>query len=404
MGYKLQAFQGFSWHSLFKFSSTALVAIKLFVLARILTPTDFGLFSLVTIALGITEAFTETGINVILIQTKRSFKYFLDTAWVIAILRGLVIAIIMIVLALLMNKFYQEPSLLPLITLASFVPLLKGFINPSIIIMQKEMKFWQDSIYRISLSIVEVTSAIILALIFHSVYVLVFSMIIAALFEVIISFVFFKQRPVFSFNQTRAEEIFSQSKWLNITAILSYLHENLDNLIIGKLTTTTSLGYYHNAYAMANKPNYHLSQSVSHSTLPIFSKISHNKRRLKTAYKDSTLYSMGLFSLLSLPFLIYPQIVVLFLGAEWQGSVVLIRPLILAGLLQAFSGLNYSYYYSLKKYKLINSHLFLITALMVMLLIYMIPKFGLAGAGWAIFLSRLIALPVIILPILKKKQ
>ena len=395
MGYTSKAVQGFSWHSFFKFSTTGLVAIKLIILARILSPTDFGLFSLVAIALGITESVTPTGINLIIMQSKKSVEYFLNTAWVIAIIRGLIIAIIMNILALVMSRYYQRVELLPLISLASFVPFIKGFINPAIIKMQKEMSFLADSFYRISLVLVEVTVSILLGLIFRSVYVFVIGMITSSIFEVAISFIFFKERPLFIFSKNRALEIFESSKWLNISAFFSYLHENLDNLLIGKLTTITSLGFYQNAYALSHKPNFDLSQSVSHSVLPVYAQISSTPTRLKRAFFKSTLFSMTTFLLLSLPLLIYPQITVLILGNNWYNSVPLVRPLVLAGLIQAFANLCYNLFYIQKKYKIVNYHLGLSTLLMVVMILLLTPKYELVGAAWAVFISR--ALPLLIL-------
>ena len=86
MGYTKNAISGFSWQTLLKLIQNGLSVIKIFVLARLLSPNDFGMFSLITIALGLVEAFTETGINFTILQSKKSVRYFLDTAWVIAII------------------------------------------------------------------------------------------------------------------------------------------------------------------------------------------------------------------------------------------------------------------------------------------------------------------------------
>ncbi len=328
MGYTTKAISGFSWHSFSKLFATGLTALKIIILARLLSPADFGLFSLATIALGLTEAATETGINITLIQTKRSLSYYLDTAWVIAIIRGFAIAIIMGFAGLIMRSYYQESQLLPLVTLAAFVPLIKGFINPSIVTMQKELSFLHDSIYRISLVVIETTTAILFALIWQSVFVLIGAMIFAAIFEVFISFFFFKDKPSFDYKQSRAKDIFSQMKWLNISSVLGYLHENLDNVLIGKITGKTNLGYYHNAYAISHKPNYELAKSVHHSTLPVFTKIKNDSQRLKRAFWKSRLSAVGLFVTASLPFLIFPQLIVFFLGNQWIPAIPLVRPLV----------------------------------------------------------------------------
>ncbi len=396
MGYTKSAITGFGWNSAFKIATTILSGIKIIILARILSPNDFGLFSLVTIALGITEAATQTGINITLIQTERSVKYFLDTAWVIAIVRGLIIAIVMGILGIVLKTFYHEQLLLPLVTLAAFVPLIKGFINPSIVNLQKELNFFADSLYRISLVLVETIVAIGLALSFRSVFVLVIAMIASALFEVTISFIFLKDKPTFNYKSSRAETIFQQMKWLNLSSILGYLHENLDNILIGKLSGTTSLGYYQNAYALSHKPNYELAKSVHHSTLPVFNKIKGNKKRLYRAFRKSVSSSSFAFFIFSLPFLIYPQLMVILLGDQWTHAVPLLRPLTIAGVIQSFSMMNYTMFLTNKNYKKLNQHLGLTTLAMVILVLLITPQYGLSGAVWGVALSRIITIPLII--------
>ena len=117
------------------------VLFKISVLARLLSPEDFGLFSLVMIALGIIEASTETGVNLTIINSKQSLNYFLNTAWVIAIVRGFLIGILMVAVGLLMSNYFGEPELSWLVALAALVPVIKGFINPAIISLRRSYDF-----------------------------------------------------------------------------------------------------------------------------------------------------------------------------------------------------------------------------------------------------------------------
>lgn len=396
MGYTSKAIQGFSWHSFFKFTTTGLTILKIIFVYRLLLPEDIGLFSLTTIALGLTQAATETGINITLIHSQRSLKYYLDTAWVIAIIRGLIIAIVMGLVGLCMSSFYKEPQLLVLVTLASFVPLIKGFINPSIVALQKELSFFWDSVYRISLVAVEVTTALLLILIWKSVFILLVAMIVSAAFEVAISFTFFKNRPRLDYKPTRAKDIFTQMKWLNTSSILNYLHENADNLVIGKMTGKTNLGFYHVAYNAGHKPNYELAKSVHHATLPIFIKIKNDAQRLSQAFWKSRISSFIGFAAVSAPFLIYPKLILLLFGKQWITSVPLVRPLVIAGLIQSLSMLAYTLLIAKKEYKTLNIHLGITTVLMISLIIILTPIWGIEGSAWGVTISRIATLPLIL--------
>jgi len=175
---------------------------------------------LVTIALGVTEATTQTGVNLTILRSKQSVDYFLDSAWVIAIIRGMVIGIVMIILGFVLSNFFNEPDLLILISLTALVPVIKGFINPYIISMQKNLMFFNDSIYRFSTVFAEAIFAITVGYLTKSIYSLVGALIFAAVVEVIISFVFFSKRPQFVYRKSRGEEILQGAKWLSFSALL----------------------------------------------------------------------------------------------------------------------------------------------------------------------------------------
>ena len=397
MSYRLHAIKGFSWHSLVKIITAGLSLLKIIILARLLQPADFGLFSLTTIALGISEAATQTGINTTMIQSKHSVSYFLSTAWVIAILRGFAIAVLMALVGMGMNRFYQEEQLLFLVGLASLIPIIKGLINPSIVSLYKSLNFFGDSVYRVALVLSDSLFAIGLALLTRSVYALIWAMIITSVLEVIGSFLFFSERPQFSFVKSRARTILHNAKWLNGLAFLSYAHDNLDNFLIGKLTGVTNLGFYHNAYGLSHRPDEIFAKASTHSSLPILVRLNYDAVRFRSAVIKTLASSMTIITLVCLPIIIFPELITtLILGQNWLEVVPLLRPLVLAGLLHSFAGVSYNVFISTKQYLFMYLHLLLATTLMVVLIFVLGNSYGLLGAVWAVLFSRVIALPIVI--------
>ena len=160
MGYTRSALAGFGWQTALKLATNIIAVAKLAVLARLLSPADFGVFSLVTIALGLTESFTQTGVNVTILQSPKPTSFFINSAWVIAIIRGLVIALIMVLLGQGMASYFDFAQLGILVAVAALVPLIKGWINPSIIGLQKDLKFSADTFYRFSLVVVDALASV----------------------------------------------------------------------------------------------------------------------------------------------------------------------------------------------------------------------------------------------------
>ena len=405
MSYSQKAMSGFSWQTVMKILAALIVIAKISILARILTPKDFGIFSLVAITLGLSEAAAQTGINITILQSKKSASYFVDTAWVISIARGFIIAILMILIGFGLSSYFQNPDLIPLIAITSLVPVFKGFINPYIISLRKNFKFFYDSLYNLSLILLEAILAVIFGLLLKSVLAMILSMIGAAILEVIISFVFFAVKPQFRYLKSRAQVIFENAKWMSLSSLMGYLNDNLDDLVIGKLVGTYQLGLYHNAYSLTHRLNYDLARSIHHGTLPVYTKIANDTKRIKKA----TLKTLGFTSLLllftSLPLIFFPHFFVnLILGPKWLEIIPLINWLVLAGVAHSFALIGYTLFLAKSSFRILNTHQFVNLLFTISLIIILGKSQGLIGAVTGLAIGRVVSLPIIIYGIFKNTR
>ena len=397
MSYQKHAIAGFSWQTLESLFTSGLSFAKIFILARLLSPEQFGLFSLIMIALGTTESITQTGVNITMLQSKQPIKYFLDTAFVIAIIRGFVIGSLMILMGYLMSNYYNEPSLFPMISIVALVPIIKGFINPAIVSWQKSFQFSKDSFYSALRLFVETVAQIGLALLLHSVWALCLGVIIGALFEVLLSFLMLKEKPIFYYVRSRGEAIFKNARWLSVSSLLSYLNDNVDDFLLGKIVGTYKLGIYHNAYALSHKANYDLSKSAYHGVIPIFTKMTedHEKARLKRAFYKSIISTLIIASVVSLPLIFFPELLVkLLLGEKWLEAISILRILTFAGLVHTVANMTYALIIAKKQYFYLNLHMTVSLILMIAGIILLGNSYGLIGAVSGILMARVVALPI----------
>jgi lipopolysaccharide exporter len=395
MGYTNKAISGFGWQTFLKLIIYLLSLIKIYFLARLLTPADFGLFSLTAVALGLSEALTETGVNLTILQSKQSVKYFLNTAWVISIFRGLIIGTLMLVFGIGMQYYFDQSQLLILTAVAAIIPVIKGFINPYIVMLHKKMLFFQDAMFKLSRLVVEILGTILFGFLLHNAFALILGLLLGAFFEVGLSFLIFKTRPKFTYLKSRAQPILQNAKFLSISSVFNYLVEHVDDFLIGKITGTFDLGIYHNAYSLTHKANYQISKSVHHGIIPILTKIKQNQPRLKKAFFKSFLGTFAIITLVSTPFLLFPEFIVTFLlGQDWLPAIAIIRPLIAAGIIQSLTAVCYTLFLSIKKFKLLNIHLLLSLTLMIGLMIWQGQQSGLEGAVTGLLWSRILAAPI----------
>src|SRR3989338_9646143 len=99
MGYSRQAFVGVSWIGLLRITTRILSLARISIIARIFSPKEFGLYGIASLILALLEILVETGVNVVLVQEKNSIGKYLNTAWVVSIIRGALISVIIIILS-----------------------------------------------------------------------------------------------------------------------------------------------------------------------------------------------------------------------------------------------------------------------------------------------------------------
>src|SRR3989344_4458576 len=117
MGYLKDTIKGVSWMGGLRVGTRAVTFLKILILARILTPTEFGLFGIAMLSLAFLEIITETGINIFLIQENALLKKYNDTAWVVSIGRGALMFLALYLSAPWVSSFFRTPEATPILYL-----------------------------------------------------------------------------------------------------------------------------------------------------------------------------------------------------------------------------------------------------------------------------------------------
>lgn len=394
MGYKSDVIKGFSWLATLRIVTRGLAFIRTPLIARLLTPSQVGLFALATIVLSLVEIITETGINIFLIQKKENIDKYISTAWLVSILRGIVISVFILLSAPFISDYFNFEGAAPLLQLISVVPLLRGFINPSVVNFIKDLSFRKEFIYRTSIFFVEFVVSLSLAFITHSPISLVWGLISGAIFEVGLSYLIARPYPQIEFNLGLFKEVISRGKWLTITGIFSYLYHNGDDLVVGKLLGSASLGIYDYAYKISMLPITEVSDVLSKATFPVFVKISDDKTRLRKAYFKSVLVVMILVIPMGIIFYLFPrEIIELIFGPEWVSASDVLQVLAVFGVMRALALTITAPIYALERQDILT-WLTLISFLgMGITIIPFVITWGLVGAGYSALLGSIISLP-----------
>ncbi len=395
MGYFKDTLKGLSWMGGLRGSTRILAFIKILILARILSPNEFGLFGIAMLFLSLLEIISETGVNIFLIQEGDEIDSYVDTAWIVSILRGTLIALILFLFSPIISRFFNSPQSLNVMYLISIAPLIRGFINPSVVKFQKNLLFAKEFIFRLLIYFLDALVAIITALATHSAISLVYGLLAGALFEVCASHVFIKPGPKLRFVKDRLRLIINRGKWVTFAGIFNYLFENIDDAVVGRLLNTTYLGTYQMAYKVSSLPMTEVSDVIQKVTFPVYLKMAGDKARLKKAFIKSLLAtSIAVLPIGLILFFFSQEVVLILLGPKWLSVVPVIEVLSFFGVVRAITETTYPLFLSLKKQKYVSLiTLFSIFGL-ILTIFPLVKNFDIVGAGISSLIGALLAISV----------
>lgn len=371
-----------------------LVLLKIAILARFLTPSQFGIFGIAVLVLGFLEIMTEASVNVFLIQEKGDISKYISSAWVVSIIRGLIVAFLIVALTPFIVSFFNSPGSYLLLLLTSIVPVVRGFINPAVIKFQKNLEFNKEFYKESTLFIAETTLAVALGIFTRSELSLVIAMIFSAALEVLISFAFIKPTPKIAFELTRVKEIIDRGKWVTGAGIFNFAFHHLDDIVVGRLLGTTSLGLYQQAYKISTLPVSEVGEIFNKVTLPVFVEISNQKKRLKDAFLKTIL----VITFLVIPFgtilILFPrELILLVLGENWVEAESALQILAIFGVIKAISNFGFSLFLALKKQEIVTLITFVGILGLSVSILPLVRAYGIVGAGISTIIGILVSLP-----------
>ncbi len=364
-------------------------------MARILSPTDLGWFGIVLLPYGLVEVMTESGINQALIQTKKEPKDYLSSAWLAFIFRGILIGGLLYLSAPLVSRFYGQDLNL-LIRLISLTPVLKGLMNPAVVLFRRNLEFKKEFYFQALASVVESVATIFLVLSFKSLLALPLGVVSGGLAALIFSFIFAPVQLIkLSLNKIR--ELYHYGKWVTIGTFISYLNDQGDDFLVSKLLGAYPLGLYQTAYKISNLPTTQGAGLIYQVIFPIFSSIQSDKVRLRRGLLKSLLVTFGLSLVFAVSvYLTAPFFVKLFFGEVWLKMIPALNVLLIFGLTRPLISVGAAVFDARGEPR-IPAEICLVKLLVMAALLYPLTKaYGIVGTAWSVGVAQISVYPLFI--------
>ena len=332
------AVHGVRWTTISTACITLIQMLRLVILARLLSPGDFGLMAMAMIVIDAAQAYIDLGISAAIIHRQDVTKEQLSSLYWLNIFAGwAVFAVVWLCMPLIVRMFH-EPRVLPLLHVVALVFLIAPLGQQFEILLQRELEFntlaKQDIIASGSAFII----AVLLASTGFGVWALMWSVLGNAIVKAFLLVRIGMKRfsPSLHFRRADLKGFLSFGLFQMGERAVNYLAERLDQILIGSLLGANALGYYNFAFNLTAQPIMRINPIITRVAFPVFSKLQDDTERLRRGY----LRVLGFLTSINAPLLVglsvvAPLAVPLIFGQKWTGSVVLVQILSLVCLVRS---------------------------------------------------------------------
>ena len=252
------------------------------VLARVIAPDQFGLMAVVLAVLAFFEAVTEVGVAQAVIQNKRGVTpEFLNVAWWFGIIRGAVVALVVLALASPIAGFYDMPDLAPLLMVAGLSVVFTGLTSPRIYALQREFRFGATLVAVQGAGLLATLTTVVLGLWWHSVWALLWGAVLEAFLRFVLSFVAAPFRPSLRWDAQSRHDLFRFTRGMAGLSLMTFLIMQADTVVLAKTVTVEELGIYTMAITLAAFPLAIFSKAVQPLLVPVLVRLQEDPAALR---------------------------------------------------------------------------------------------------------------------------
>jgi lipopolysaccharide exporter len=292
-----KAIRGIPWTILSYAAGRAVMVGSTIVLARLLAPSDFGLFALATLGTGFISIFSGLGLGAALVLHQDLDRRGQGTVQSLLVLAGLAFAVVLAALAPVASALFREPRLTGVLLALAGVLSFSGVNWFYASLLQKEFAFRTQFITQMIRTAVYAAVAVVLAARGAGVWALVGAHIAGHITYTIALLAMAPYRVPFAWERTLRRPILRTGLGFAAQDGATFLQQNADYLVVGRVLPTAQLGFYSMAYRQAEMPYYAIADPVARVTFPSFSEMRHRGEDVMPTF----LIGLRMVALASLP-------------------------------------------------------------------------------------------------------
>ena len=329
------------WTAVQKYSTMFISFISSIILARLLTPEDYGAIGMLAIFMSLAEVFIDAGFGSALIQKKNPTSADYSTVFYFNLLMSGVLYVVLFFSAPAISRFYRMPILCNVLRVQGLILFIYAFNVVQQNIIRKNLRFKKLSWITIVSSIISLIITVLMAYKGCGVWSLVAQNIVAALVPCILFWVTVNWKPTWCFSWSSLKELFGFGSYMFFTHLLTTFSQRITGLLVGRWYDPTTMGYYSKASTTAKYATLSISGVMIQTTYPLYASVQDDKPRLINMVKriTSTLAYISV-PLLCLLILIAKPLFIFLYTDRWVACVPYFQILCLGGIAGCLQSVN----------------------------------------------------------------
>lgn len=329
------------WTALQKYSKMFIQFISGIILARLLTPYDYGCIGMLSIFMVLAESFIDGGFGSALIQKKKPTQVDYSTIFWWNLGMAAVMYAILFISAPAIARFYDIPLLCSVLRVQALVLFIYAFNIIQKNQLRKNLNFKLLSIITITTSLISLGVTIFMAYKGFGVWALVVQNLITAAIPAIVFWFYVKWRPILVFSWASFKELFGFGFYMFLTHLVNNFSSQIQGLLIGKIYSPSTMGYYSKAHGTEKMASTSISGVMTQVTYPLYAQVQDDKNAIGNMVKRMTMtLSFITFPLMFILILTAKPLFVLLYSDRWLQSVPYFQVLCIAGLAVCLQSVN----------------------------------------------------------------
>lgn len=338
---KSKMIKGFIWSAIERFSVQGIQFLLTIIIARLVSPSDYGLIAMLSIFLAIAQTFIDSGFSNALIQKQDRTETDFSTVFYFNIAIGVITYTLLYYGSTYIASFYNELNLIALTKVVGLNLIINSFSVVQRAKLTIALDFKKQAIISLVAVILSGGVGVYMAYVGYGVWAIASQSLLNNFLYTLLLWLLVKWMPQLCFSWESFRKLFSFGGKLLLSGLLQTIYTNLYNIIIGKKFSSAELGYYNRAYTIAYFPSTTVSYVIMRVIYPVLCSIQDDDEKLRSSFIQCIrMAGFVIFPLLTMLFVLAKPLVLLFLTDKWLPIVPLLQVMCIAYMLVPIIDMN----------------------------------------------------------------